>query len=155
VNSITLLVNILSNVHNTLHSVVDDLTEQEWKVRPAPGKNIISFTVWHLPRIQDNIIQTWIRGMPEVVHGERWAHWQQFKPLGSGVGITSEKADEIAFGVLKVDVLEYADAVQQEVLTWLRELSEGDLDWIPDSKRNLLSYDEYQTLVPQLDENVW
>ena len=144
-NSITLLENILTNIHNTLHSVVDDLTEQEWKARPAPDQNMIGFRVWHLPRIQDNIIQTWIRGIPELVHGERWAHWEQFTPFGSGVGITSEEADEIASGVQKVDVLAYADAVQQEILTWLRELSDDDLDRIPNSKEYLSSYAEYQT----------
>ncbi len=145
-NSITLLENILTNIHNTLHSVVDDLTEQEWKARPAPDQNIIGFTIWHLPRIQDNIIQTWIRGMPELVHGERWVHWQQFESLGSGVGITCEEADEIAFGVQKVDVLAYADAVQQEILTWLLELSDNDLDQTPNAKENLSSHAEYQTL---------
>ena len=144
-NSITLLENILTNIHNTLHSVVDDLTEQEWKARSAPDQNMIGFTVWHLPRIQDNIIQTWIRGIPEVVDDERWADWHQFKPLGSGVGITSEEADVIAFSVQKVDVLVYADAVQQEILTWLLELSDDDLDRIPNSKENLSSHPEYQT----------
>lgn len=141
----TILENELIDIHNTLHTVVDDLTANEWITRPEPGQNIISFTVWHLPRIQDNIIQTWVRGIPELVHGERWEDWHQFRFFGSGVGITSQEADEIASRVQKTDVLAYADQVQQEILTWLQGLSDDDLEMIPDSKKYLSSYPEYQT----------
>lgn len=143
--STTLLGNILSNVHGMLHYAVDDLTDQEWGARIAPGQNMIGYTVWHLPRVQDNTIQTWIRGLPELVHSERWAHWHQFKHLGSGTGITLEEADEIALGVEKADVLAYADEVHQETLAWLRELGEDDLERIPDAQKYLSPFPEYQT----------
>ena len=144
-DAITLFEKLLSDIHTVLHSAVDDLTEQEWKIRPAPGQNMIGFTVWHIPRIQDNIIQTWIRDMPELVHGGRWAHWQQLKHLGSGPGISLEEADEIAFTVQKGDVLTYADEVHIEILAWLLELSDDDLDRIPDAEKYLSPYSEYQT----------
>jgi hypothetical protein len=143
--STTLLEKILSNVHVMLHYATDDLTEEEWQTRIAPGQNMLGFIVWHSPRVQDNTIQTWIRGIPELVHSERWSHWEQFKHLGSGTGITLAEADQIANGVHKADVLAYADEAHQVAIAWLRELREEDLDRIPDAREYLSPYSEYQT----------
>jgi len=103
-----------------LHHAADDLTNQEWVARIAPGQNRLGYTVWHLPRVQDNTIQTWIQGIPELVHDQRWAHWAHFRHLGSGTGITLAEADQIALEVQKSDVLAYADEVHQATLSWLR-----------------------------------
>jgi hypothetical protein len=143
--STKLLEKILSNVHAMLHYAADDLTEQEWGTRIAPGQNMLGYIVWHSPRVQDNIIQIWIRGRPELAHSERWGHWEAFRHLGCGVGISLAEADEIALGVEKADVLAYADAVHQETRAWLQELSDDDLDRVPEAQINLSSYAEYQT----------
>jgi hypothetical protein len=143
--STILLEKILSNVHLMLHYVADDLTDQEWQTRLAPGQNMLGFIVWHSPRVQDNTVQTWIRGLPELMHRERWVHWERFKQFGSGTGITLTGADEIALGVEKTDVLAYADEVHQEMLAWLQGLSDDDFDQIPDARGYLSPYPEYQT----------
>lgn len=144
-NSITLLEHFFADVHVTFHAVAGDLTEQEWKSQPVSGQNTLGFIAWHIPRIQDNIIQTWIRGIPELAHGERWKKWQPFRHLGSGTGIPTEGAHEIGHLVEKVDVLNYANEVYQEVVDWLRVLNDDDLERIPDSENTLKSYPEYQT----------
>jgi len=64
--------------------------------RPAQGQNMIGYTVWHMPRTLDAHVQTWIRGVPEVVHGEGWSDWRPLKYLGYGVGVSLKEADEIA-----------------------------------------------------------
>lgn len=143
--STTLLERIMSNVHGMLHYVADDLTEEEWQTRIAPGQNMPGFIVWHSPRVQDNTIQTWIRGLPELAHSERWAHWEQFKHLGSGTGITLAEADQIADWAQKADALTYVDEVHQETLSWLQDLNDEDLDQIPPARENLAPYPEYQT----------
>jgi len=127
------------------HHAVDDLTEEEWTTRPAPGQNIIGFNAWHMPRTQDNVIQTWIRGKPELAHHARWSHWGRFRPLGCGVGISLEAADEIAFGIKKADVLAYVDLVNQEAIHWLGEIDDDELDMIPEVSKHLTPYPEYQT----------
>jgi len=141
--SARLLEKFLTYGHMMMRYAVADLTEDEWNTRVAPQQNTLGFIVWHLPRVQDNTIQTWIRGVPEVIHGERWADWQGFKHLGAGVGITLQEADDIASGVTKAD---YAKAVNKEALTWLRNLDEDELDRIPDAEKYLAPYPEYQTL---------
>ena len=144
-NAITYLQKQLASINAVFYGIADDLTDQEWLARLASGQNMIGYTVWHIPRTQDAHIQTWIRGIPEVVHGDRWAHWQQLKRLGYGVGILLADADEIACSVHRADVMEYADAVHQESSVWLQELNEGDLDHLPNIPQHLSSYPEYQT----------
>ena len=144
-NAITYLQKQLANVNAIFHSIAEDLTDEEWVTRPAPGQNMIGCTVWHIPRTQDAHVQTWIRGIPEVAHGDRWAHWQQFKRLGNGVGVSLDEADKIARNVQRAELMEYADAVHQEISAWLKELGESDLDQIPKVSQHLSPYPEYQT----------
>ena len=144
-NAITYLQKQLANINAIFQGIAEDLTDEEWLARPTSGQNMLGYTVWHIPRTQDLHVQTWIRGLPEVVHSDRWTHWQQLKRLGNGVGISLDEADEIARSVQRAEVMEYADAVYQEISAWLKELNEGDLDQIPDISQHLSPYPEYQT----------
>jgi len=134
-----------SNFNAVLHGIAGDLTDEEWITRPGPGQNMLGYTVWHIPRTQDNFLQAWIRGQAEIVQGERWAHWAHLKSLGIGVGITLEEADEIARSVRLADVMTYADEVHQAMSTWLGEISEEVLDQVPDARAHLAAFPEYQT----------
>ena len=144
-NTILFLQKQLSNIHTLYQEIVGDLSPQEWTSRPVEGQNLPGFTAWHLPRTQDSFIQTWIRGIPEVAHGERWMDWQRFIPYGIGAGITIEDADEIAHTVNRADVLAYENEVHQEIIAWLNALDENSLDQIPEAVRHLALYPEYQT----------
>jgi DinB superfamily len=144
-NAPTYLQKQLANLNAVFHGITGDLTDEEWTTRPAPGQNMIGYTVWHMPRAQDSFVQTWIRGIPEVAHGERWAHWQTLKHLGIGVGISLDEADGIARSVKKSDVFEYADAVHQEISAWLEKINESDLDQVNNTQQCLSSFPEYQT----------
>jgi hypothetical protein len=144
-NSISYLQKQLANINTLFHGIAGDLTDEEWVSRPAPGHNMVGYTVWHMPRTQDTQVQTWIRGLPEIVHGDRWKEWQLLKEFGNGGGISLNEADLIAHSVHLKDVLEYADIVHQEISTWLNELNEGDLDKLPNYPQHLSSHPEYQT----------
>ena len=144
-NAIAYLQNQLANINSVFHYVVNDLTDEEWVTRPAPSQNMLGFTVWHIPRVQDSFVQTSIRGAPEVIHGDRWASWRHLRRHGNGIGISLAAADEIARSTQLADVTEYADAVQGEISTWLKELNESDLDALPKVSEHLSPYPEYQT----------
>jgi hypothetical protein len=123
-NAVTLLDKQLANINAIFHSLADDLTDQEWITRPAPGQNRVAYLAWHLPRVQDSHIHTWVRGIPEVVHGDRWSQWGHLRRFGNGIGITLAEADEVALSVRRDDVLAYADAVYSESSAWLDSLSD-------------------------------
>lgn len=143
-NTVAFIENQLVNIHNLYHEIVADFTEQEWTARLAPNQNLIGFTVWHMPRTQDSIVQLWTRGIPEVFHEARWSNWQSLQRLGIGTGVTQSEADEIAATVHLSETLAYEEAVHKEILTWLRQLNDTDLDQIPDIAAHLAEYPEYQ-----------
>lgn len=117
----------------------------EWVTRPVRGQNMPRYIIWHIPRTQDSHIHTWIRGVPEIAHGDRWAHWQQVRPMGAGIGITLAEADDLAQYVHKIDVLKYADEVHQAILSWLDEINEKDLEATPRYTDRLVDFPEYRT----------
>jgi hypothetical protein len=106
---------------------------------------MVGFIVWHIPRTQDNFVQLWMRGVPELLHGSRWAHWHTLRPLGIGVGITVAEADGVSRICRLSDTLNYANAVHQEIVSWLRGLSDSELERVPDSTGHLAAYPEYDT----------
>ncbi|HEX9389043.1 MAG TPA: DinB family protein [Anaerolineales bacterium] len=134
-----------ANLNGVLHAIAGDLTEVEWLTRSALGQNTIGYTIWHIPRTQDNFLQSWIRGQAEVFHSDRWAHWHSLRPLGVGIGITLDQSDEISRTAQLADVLAYADEVHQTILTWLAEITEEELDQVPDARERLKAFPEYQT----------
>jgi hypothetical protein len=134
-----------ANIHAIFHGMVEDLTDEEWVTRPAPGQNMLGYTVWHIPRTQDSFVQTWIRGSAEVVQRGRWADWRSLRRLGIGVGISLDEADEIARSIKRVDVLAYADAVHEEISAWLAERRDSDFDQVFDFRQRLAAFPEYQT----------
>ncbi len=135
----------LGNVHAIFQEYAQDITEREWTARTAPGHNVLGYMIWHIPRTQDSFVNTWIRGGAEVVQQPRWAHWRALKPLGVGIGITLAQADSIAHTVKLAETLEYASAVHQDIVAWLRGIDDDAFDQIPDIDSHLSAYPEYQT----------
>jgi hypothetical protein len=157
-NAITLLNNQFSTINEVLHGVVDDLTDREWITRAAPGQNLIGFTIWHLARTQDCHVQTFIRGVPEVITASRWKNQGGLTSSGFGLDISLEAADAIARTTERVVVLEYADVVHKEITAWLHGLDEGDLDRVPDIQSHIAALPEYQTKAVEeaiFDKPVW
>jgi hypothetical protein len=143
-NTISFIENQLINIHDLYHKIVTDFTEQEWNTRLASSQNLIGYTVWHIPRTQDNVVHSWMRGIPEIFHQARWSMWQPLQRLGIGTGITQLEADEIAATVDLAQTIAYEEAVHQEILAWLHQINESDLTQIPNIDAHLAAYPEYQ-----------
>lgn len=144
-NAIIFLQKQLANINAIYHTLGEDLTDQEWVARPALHQNLPGYIMWHIPRTQDMHVQTWIRGVPEVFHAPRWAHWQPLRRLSTGIGISLDEADALARHVGRAEVLAYADEVHQEIIAWLGALDEAGLDPVPAIEQHLAPYPEYQT----------
>ena len=144
-NTTSYLEKQLENLNALLHGIAGDISEEEWLARPLPGQNRIGFNTWHIPRTQDNIVQLWIRGGTELFHRPAWEPWRALRPLGIGVGISLDQADAVATQINLTETLAYADAVHEEILNWLRQISDDELDIVPDCAAHLATYPEYQT----------
>src|SRR6478609_3045858 len=53
-------------------SVLDGLTDEQWRARPAGGGNSIAWLVWHMARTEDVAVNLLVAGRPQVLHEEGW-----------------------------------------------------------------------------------
>jgi hypothetical protein len=143
--SVDLLQRQLAFVNSIFHILVDDLTDEEMHMRVLPQTNLIAFDLWHVARSQDWAVQTLARGVPEVVHEQRWRDKGTLATRGIGVGLTHEQADALAHGLKRDDIIAYADAVHAEVLAWLSSIDDDALDSHPDVLAHYAAFPEYQT----------
>jgi hypothetical protein len=139
-------------INGILHSFADDLTAQESTTRILPHTNLLAFDLWHVARTPDWATQTMVRGVPELIDAPRWQHLGQLAAHGIGVGLTEAQADDLARSLNLADLLEYADAVHQELLSWLGTLPDEALDTQPDVPIHLARYPVY--LEPAMREEV-
>jgi hypothetical protein len=113
--------------------------------RALPNTNLIGFDLWHLARVQDWAAQTLARGVPEVVEEARWRRLGSPSEHGLGVGLTEAEADTLARAFALPDLLAYADAVHQAIVTWLATLRDDDFDTQPDVLAHIAPHAPYRS----------
>jgi hypothetical protein len=111
-----------------LSMVLDGIPQDKLDWRPHPEANPIGWLVWHLLRQHDGQVaaltgeeQVWISGgFPERFN-------RPSNPMDSGFGWTPEQV--AAFKSPETSVfLEYADAVTIQTISFIKTLTEEDLD---------------------------
>jgi hypothetical protein len=117
-------------VASQVRSLVHDAGTLSMADPLLPGTNPLGLTLWHIPRTQDWLVNTCVRGTDEVV--------EQFRDglpdpdtYGFGTGLTAEQALQAAAEVELPALLAYTDAVGQSVDEWLATLDPRDLDAVP------------------------
>ena len=63
---------LLTGSFKLLIEVVEGTTDEEWKVRPFPGANLVGFTIWHCARTIDWAVNRVLRGSPELADLAEW-----------------------------------------------------------------------------------
>jgi uncharacterized damage-inducible protein DinB len=53
-------------------SVLEGLTEEQWRAKPVPGGNSIAWLVWHMARTEDVAVNLLVAGRRQVLHEEGW-----------------------------------------------------------------------------------
>jgi uncharacterized damage-inducible protein DinB len=126
-----LLTDSFDRVRESVHSVVDGLSEDQLAWRPEGTANSIAWLVWHLTRVQDDHIA-------EVADREQvWtsAGWDErfalpFDRSATGYG---HRPDEVAAVRAPAGLLAgYYDAVHEQTIAFVRGLSTDDLDRVVD-----------------------
>ncbi len=126
----------LTGATNMMKALLADVTEAEWRSRPAPGQNLFGFTAWHMPATQDWALRVALRGLPMLGSRAEWAS------RGLGLcpipfGMPAAEADAVAMATTPADVLAYAGAVLEDALAVLSTLDAAALDAIPPASYRL------------------
>jgi uncharacterized damage-inducible protein DinB len=131
-NSADVLTDAFNRVQESVHEVVDGLTPDQLALRLTEESNSIAWLIWHLTRIQDDHVAG-VAGTEQVWTSQGWVDrfGLPFPPSSTGYGLTP---DEVA--AVRVDspdlLTGYYDAVHEQTLSYVRGLTDDDLDRVVD-----------------------
>jgi hypothetical protein len=129
-NAIEILRNRRAAVTSGVISALDDLADVDLAHPVVPGTSPLGLTLWHIPRAQDWLVHTCIRGVAEVADGFTLG-LPDPERYGFGTGLTPHDAQAAASSVVPQHLADYAIAVGEELDGWRAALAESDLDAIP------------------------
>jgi uncharacterized damage-inducible protein DinB len=126
-----LLLDGFGRAHEGYGHVLDGLTTEQANRRPGATGNSITWLLWHIARVQDEIVAD-LAGAAQV-----WPDWyERFAlqlPVGDdGYGHTSAEVDAVRVSDLEL-LRGYHDAVAGKVREYVRRLTQQDLDRIVDT----------------------
>ncbi|KAA2251402.1 DUF664 domain-containing protein [Solihabitans fulvus] len=129
-----LLADAFGRVREEVRAAVDGLTPEQLEFRADGAANSVAWLVWHLTRVQDDHIAE-VAGIGQVWTEQGWADrfGLSIDRLDTGYGHDSE--DVAAVRGVSADLLtEYYDAVHEQTIRYVRDLSDADLDRVVDER---------------------
>jgi hypothetical protein len=129
-----LLADAFERIREVTHEAVDGLTADQLAFRPSGPANSVSWRVWHLSRVTDDPVAD-AAGTEQVWTSAGWADRfaLPLEPSETGYGHDSGQVAAVRIGSAEL-LTAYYDAVHQRTLSYVRELTDPDLDRIVDKR---------------------
>jgi uncharacterized damage-inducible protein DinB len=129
-----LLADAFGRIREEVHNAVDGLTADQLAFRPGPDANSIGWLAWHLARVQDDHVAD-AAGLEQVWLAGGWADrfGLPFDPADHGFGHDSAQVDLVRVSSAEL-LTGYYDAVHEQSLRYVRDLTDADLDRIVDTR---------------------
>ncbi len=106
-------------------------------VRPGDIGNSIAWLVWHLARVEDVVINTIIRGEPQVLVAGDWQARMRVADERVGTGFEESEVEQLSRSV-DVEALDaYWQAVRRATAEWLATVPAGTFEAVPDVRGRL------------------
>jgi hypothetical protein len=131
-NTFELMEDAFGRVRGVVHRVVRGLTPDQLAHQIGPEANSIAWLIWHLTRVQDDHVAH-VAATEQVWTSQGWVErfGLPLEPRDTGYGHSSAQVASVR--VDSPDLLTgYYDDVHEQTLSFIRSLSESDLDRIVD-----------------------
>ncbi len=132
-NAIQYIMISVSGLHQALINDVKILSPEQLKWKPVPGANPVGFLFWHAVRIEDNFINKW-QNKTSNWEAEQWYQKMAMDAAALGTGFHDSEVAKIAALPLSL-MLDYADSVYHNTMTYLQTLEPEQLDLAPNPQR--------------------
>ncbi len=117
----------LQEAFEKLERALDGLGEDELNWRPTLQSNSIDWMVWHMARVEDNLINVVLQNHGAIWERDNWSGRLAITYAGAGAGMTMREIGEMG----RIDVpkvLEYYRSVRQSTADYFEDgMSESDL----------------------------
>lgn len=117
----------INECFDKLNLALDGLSEDELAWRPTLESNAINWMVWHMARVEDNLINLVLRNRDPIWERDAWGDRLGIDTTSAGAGM---KMDEIRqMGRIDVQrVIDYYNSVRYETSDYFKNvISEDDL----------------------------
>lgn len=131
-SAVEILVDGFGRIRESVHAVVDGLTEDDLAFRLDSEANSIGWLIWHLTRVQDDHIAA-AGGLDQVWY----TGWQEHfaLPLDRGdTGYGHDSEEVVAVRVSADSLVAYHDATYQQTISFIQDLTEADMARVVDKR---------------------
>ncbi|MFC8513119.1 DUF664 domain-containing protein [Streptomyces sp. NPDC057257] len=129
-----ILIDGFNRIQEEVHAAVQGLGPDDLDARPAADANSIAWLIWHLTRVQDDHVADAF-GLEQVWLTQDWHKRFNLDLPRHDTGYGHSPAKVAKVRVDSADLLTgYYDAVHEQSLRALRELTAGDLERIVDER---------------------
>ncbi len=115
----------------------DGLTDEQLRAAPAAGLNSVAWLLWHLTRVEDVVVNTLVRGVPEVLDRQGWLGRLGVKARHVGTGSDDDEVGDFSDRVDLTALRAYRAALGRESRAWLAEVDLDGLGMVPDAEARL------------------
>jgi DinB superfamily len=112
-------------------SARERLTMEQLRARPA-GLNSIAWITWHMTRFEDVVVNTIIRGLPEVLDHEGWLARLGVGDRLVGTGSGDDEVSDLSARMDLPALLAYRAAVGRATRAWAATADFAALDAVAD-----------------------
>ncbi len=106
-------------------------------VRPGGAGNSIAWLVWHLARVEDIVINTIVRGTPQILLAGEWAARMRVADPRVGTGFEEAEVEGLSRAIDVAALDGYWQAVRRATDDWLASVPAGFFDTVPDVRARL------------------
>jgi uncharacterized damage-inducible protein DinB len=126
-----LLLDAFGRIQESIHDVLEGLSDEQLATPVAPRANTIAWLVWHISRLMDDHIAD-VADSDQLWTSQGWA--DRFglpfpvKTVGYGQSVEQAHSVRVSGGLLG----EYFDAAHDQAVEFVRSVTEVDLDRVVD-----------------------
>jgi hypothetical protein len=119
---------------NSIQSV---FTPEQMKERIDDRGNSIAWLIWHAARTEDLVVQTLIKGEPQLLLDGDWSSRVGIDVSHIGTGLAEEEVGEFSKAINVQAADEYWKTVAKASFEWLKSISPEQLDEVIDVEKRL------------------
>ncbi len=118
--------------HEALHQwqipyLLEPLSEDDLRKRPAPSVTPIAWMLWHMARVEDAGINRFVVDQPQVLN-EDWQQKLNISPTDYGTGMSEEAVEVLVKNINLTALRQYQEAVAKSTVEALAKLDQNLLN---------------------------
>ncbi len=115
----------LKEAFDKLNRALDGLSEDELRWRPTLHANSIDWMVWHMARVEDNLVNVVLQNYDPIWELDGWGERLGISYAGAGAGMTMNEIRDLGH-IDIAEVMEYYGSIRTETSDYFEHVMRAD-----------------------------